>query len=184
MKTEFEKMISGEIYHGMDPEIDTLRTEVEKQLIPLNQTTIREQRPLLESLLGKFGSDSVIRMPFSCEYGKNIFIGDQTFVNAGAVWLDNAPITIGSHVLIGPNSQLFTPTHSLDYRSRRNWETWCLPITIEDDVWIGGNVCICQGVTIGARSVVAAGSVVTSDVPPDTLVGGTPAKVIKALNND
>lgn len=115
---------------------------------------------------------------------KNIFIGDQTFVNAGAIWLDNAPITIGSHVLIGPNSQLFTPTHSLDYRSRRNWETWCLPITIEDDVWIGGNVCICQGVTIGARSVVAAGSVVTSDVPPDTLVGGTPAKVIKALNND
>ena len=66
MKTEFEKMISGEIYNGMDPEIDTLRTEVEKQLIPLNQTTIREQRPLLESLLGKFGSDSVIRMPFSC----------------------------------------------------------------------------------------------------------------------
>lgn len=184
MKTEFEKMISGEIYNGMDPEIDTLRTEVEKQLIPLNQTTIREQRPLLESLLGKFGSDSVIRMPFSCEYGKIFSLVTKRLLIQGLYGSITHPLQSGPMSLLGPNSQFFTPTHSLDYRSRRNWETWCLPITIEDDVWIGGNVCICQGVTIGARSVVAAGSVVTSDVPPDTLVGGTPAKVIKALNND
>ena len=96
--------------------------------------------------------------------------------------LDNASITIGNHVLIGPNAQFYTPSHPLDYRKRREWEIICLPITVEDDVWIGGNVVICQGVTIGARSVVAAGSVVTKDVPPDTMVGGQPAKLIKRLD--
>ena len=95
--------------------------------------------------------------------------------------LDGAKITIGSNVMIGPATQFYTPSHSLDCLQRRKWETFCKPITIEDDVWIGGYVVINQGVTIGARSVVAANSVVNSDVSPDTLVGGAPAKVIRQL---
>ena len=85
-------------------------------------------------------------------------IGSHTFINMNATLLDGASITIGDHVLIGPNAQFYTASHSLDYRSRRQWETICLPIVVEDDVWIGGNVVINQGVTIGARSVIAANS--------------------------
>ena len=97
--------------------------------------------------------------------------------------LDGAKITIGNNVMIGPNTQLYCAGHDLNYINRRNWETICDAITIEDDVWIGGNVVINKGVTIGARSVIAANSVVNIDVPPDSLYGGTPAKLIRQLNN-
>ncbi|MGL6170973.1 MAG: DapH/DapD/GlmU-related protein, partial [Vibrio sp.] len=89
----------------------------------------------------------------------------------------------GNHVLIGPNVQFYTASHPLDYRRRRAWETICQSIVIEDDVWIGGNVVINQGVTIGARSVVAANSVVNQDVPSDSLVGGTPARILRSLKD-
>ena len=113
-----------------------------------------------------------------------IEIGDNTFINMNVVMLDGANIRIGNNVLVGPSAQFYTASHSLDHLSRRKWETFCLPITVEDDVWIGGNSVINQGVTIGARSVIAANSVVNSDVPPDCLYGGTPAKLIRHLNTE
>ncbi|MEH6534332.1 MAG: sugar O-acetyltransferase [Photobacterium frigidiphilum] len=180
---ELEKMRSGLLYDGNDASIDTLRQQSELLIIQLRSSPSSQHQALLKLLLGSLGDNSVIRMPFSCEFGKTIHIGSSTFLNAGIVMLDNADIYIGDNVLIGPSTQFFTPTHSLDHESRRRWESWCKPITVENDVWIGGNVSICQGVTIGARSVVAAGSVVTHDVPPDTLVGGTPAKVIRPINS-
>ncbi|MEZ8630190.1 sugar O-acetyltransferase [Vibrio lentus] len=184
-KTELEKMLSGQVYDGADQEIDTMRSNARKSLMAFNNHQDPDQQyTLQEQLFGKVGSSSLIQPPFHCEFGKTIEIGDDTFINMNAVMLDGANIKIGNNVLIGPSAQFYTPSHSLDYRSRRKWETFCLPITIEDDVWIGGNSVINQGVTIGARSVIAANSVVNSDVPPDCLYGGTPAKLIRHLNTE
>ncbi|CAK1766245.1 sugar O-acetyltransferase [Vibrio crassostreae] len=184
-KTELEKMLSGQVYDGADQEIDTMRSNARKALMAFNNHQDPDQQHTLqEQLFGKVGSSSLIQPPFHCEFGKTIEIGDDTFINMNVVVLDGARIKVGKNVLIGPSVQFYTPSHSLDYRSRRKWETFCLPITIEDDVWVGGNSVINQGVTIGARSVIAANSVVNNDVPPDCLYGGTPAKLIRYLNTE
>ena len=184
-QTELEKMLSGQVYDGADQKIDIIRTNAKKSLMAFNNHQDPDQQHALQELLfGKVGSNSLIQPPFHCEFGKTIEIGNDTFINMNVVMLDGANIKVGNNVLIGPSAQFYTPSHSLDYRSRREWETFCLPITIEDDVWIGGNSVINQGVTIGARSVIAANSVANSDVPPDCLYGGTPAKLIRHLNTD
>jgi len=180
---ELEKMMSGQVFDGAAQEIDSIRTAATRTLQQFNTCVDENQRAeLQQQLFGQVGQ-SMIRPPFHCEFGKTISIGSDTFINMNVVMLDGAPITIGNNVLIGPSVQLYTPSHSLDHLSRRKWETYCLPITIEDDVWIGGNSVINQGVTIGARSVIAANSVINSDVPPDCLYGGTPAKLIRTLEN-
>ncbi|MDF2152565.1 sugar O-acetyltransferase [Vibrio sp. CAU 1672] len=180
--TELEKMMSGQIFDGADQEIDTIRSNASRILHQLNASTEFDQRmELQQQLFGKVGY-SIVQSPFHCEFGKTIEIGAETFINMNVVMLDGAKIKIGNHVLIGPSVQFYTASHSLDHRSRRRWETFCKPITVEDDVWIGGNAVINQGVTIGARSVIAANSVVNSDVPPDCLYGGTPAKLIRRLD--
>ncbi|PKH06621.1 sugar O-acetyltransferase [Moritella sp. Urea-trap-13] len=180
--SEFEKMCLGIEYDADSPEFDLLRNTAFDLLQNINKRQFKAAKPYVAQLLNHIGENSVVCSPFLCEYGKTISIGNDTFINMGVTMLDNAPITIGNNVLIGPSTQFYTPTHPLDYQRRRKWEVQCLPIVVQDDVWIGGNVVICQGVTIGARSIVAAGSVVTKDVAPDTLVGGMPAKLIKMLN--
>lgn len=183
--TEFEKMNAGENFNGADADLNKIRDRATQLLTELNTTIDESERTkILCHLMKQFGQNSIIRSPFSCEFGKTVSIGDNTFINMNATMLDGADITIGNHVLIGPNAQFYTAGHSLDYRSRRQWETFCKPIVIEDDVWIGGNVVINQGVTIGARSVIAANSVVTKDVLPDCLYGGTPAKLIRRLEEN
>ncbi|PCK09262.1 MAG: acetyltransferase [Alteromonadaceae bacterium] len=179
--SEFEKMRLGESFDRNNPEITEIRTKAEALLIAINTSTSDKSRVLFDQLFDHLGEGSIVRPPFQCEFGKTISIGDRSFLNSGVIMLDNADIRIGNHVMIGPGTHFYTPTHSLDYRERRNWQAYSQPIVVEDDVWIGGNVCICQGVKIGARSVIAAGSVVTEDVPCDTLVGGTPAKKIRQL---
>ncbi|MGF1728311.1 sugar O-acetyltransferase [Photobacterium kasasachensis] len=180
--TELEKMVNGEDFDGLDPEITALRNQAATLKQQINNNPGDALQNLMEQLLGSFGEGSIVTPPFLCEFGKTIHIGSNTFLNMGVTMLDNTEIHIGDNVLIGPNTQFYTPTHSLDYQSRRRWETTCKPIVVGDDVWIGGQVVICQGVTIGARSVVAANSTVTRDVPPDTMVGGSPARIIKKLN--
>ena len=181
--TEFEKMMAGDNFDGGDKSVDNIRENAFTLLNTLNQTFDADQRSkLLSQLMSQCPDSTVIRSPFFCEFGKNIFIGKSSFINMNVNMLDGAKISIGNNVLIGPNTQLYTASHSLNYRERRNWETLCKPITIEDDVWIGGNTVINQGVTIGARSVIAANSVVNSDVPSDGLYGGTPAKFIRRIN--
>ena len=180
--TEFEKMQLNLKHNHFSPELMQLREQAFNLLQKINQCQYKQAKPFLKQLLKSMTDMSFIYPPFYCEFGKTISIGNESFINMGATFLDNAPITIGDHVFVGPNAQFYTASHPLDYRKRRKWETTFLPITVEDDVWIGGNVVICQGVTIGARSVIAAGSVVTKDVTPDTLVGGQPAKLIKHLD--
>ncbi len=183
--TEFEKMVSGQAFDGADLDISALRDSAAQLQVKLNATVEDAKREaLLRQLFKQFGEGSVVRPPFGCEFGQTVSIGANTFINMNALLLDGAPVTIGNHVLIGPNTHFYTAGHPLDYRRRRSWETRCLPIVIEDDVWIGGNVVIAQGVTIGARSVIAANSVVTRDVPCDSLYGGSPAKLIRRIEEN
>ncbi len=183
--TEFDKMISGQSFDGGAHEISVIRDRATALMGELNYALEDDKREvLLQRLFRHFGEGSVVRPPFSCEFGETVSIGDNTFINMNALMLDGAPISIGSNVLIGPNAHFYTAGHPLDYRRRRSWETRCLPIVVEDDVWIGGNVVISQGVTIGARSVIAANSVVTRDVPCDSLFGGSPAKLIRRIEEN
>ena len=136
---------------------------------------------ILRHLLGSVGEGVVIRPPFRCDYGFHVLIGDRVFANFGLVALDVARITIGNDVQIGPNVQLLTPTHPVEPEPRRaKWEG-SRPITIGDNVWLGGGVIVCPGVTIGDDTVVGAGAVVTRDLPPRVVAVGNPARVIRRL---
>lgn len=182
--TEFEKMRSGLAFNGEDASIASIRNKAVELTLMINQSLDSDlRREWQNRLFGSLGKGSIVQTPFYCEFGQTISIGRHSFLNMNITVLDGADVTIGDHVLIGPNTQFYTPSHPMDFRRRREWETCCKPIVVEDDVWIGGNVVINQGVRIGARSVVAASSVVTRDVPPDTLVAGAPARVVKLLND-
>ena len=131
-------------------------------------------------MLRHVGEDVVVRAPFYCEYGA-ISIGDRTFVNVGAVMLDVAPITIGAACQIATRVQLLTPTHPIDPEPRRvGWE-YAEPITLADNVWLGGGVVVCPGVSIGKDTVVGAGAVVTKDLPAGVVAAGVPARVLREI---
>lgn len=175
-------MLAGDWYVPDDEELaaDT-RRRAELCAAFNAEPPAEERRRILAELLGSLGADVGIRPPFRCDFGYHITIGDRTFVNFGAVFLDAAPITLGADVQIGPNVQLLTPTHELDpARRRAGWER-ALPVTIGDNVWLGGGVIVCPGVTIGPDTVVGAGSVVTRDLPAGVLAVGNPARVVREL---
>ncbi|MDH6141536.1 maltose O-acetyltransferase [Kitasatospora sp. GP30] len=177
-----ERMLAGDWYVPDDEELaaDT-RRRAELCAAFNAEPPAEERRRILAELLGSLGADVGIRPPFRCDFGYHITIGDRTFVNFGAVFLDAAPITLGADVQIGPNVQLLTPTHELDpARRRAGWER-ALPVTIGDNVWLGGGVIVCPGVTIGPDTVVGAGSVVTRDLPAGVLAVGNPARVVREL---
>lgn len=177
-----DRMLAGDWYIADDEELGAATVRREELCRTYNTTPDRAERAaVLKELLGEVGEDVRIRPPFRCDYGTYISIGARTFVNFGAVFLDAGPITIGEDVQMGPNVQLLTPTHELDpARRRAGWEKG-LPITIGDNVWLGGGVIVCPGVTIGADTVVGAGSVVTKDLPSGVLAVGNPARVIRTL---
>ncbi|MBT2369076.1 sugar O-acetyltransferase [Streptomyces sp. ISL-10] len=179
-----DRMLAGDWYLPDDPQ---LAEDTERRFVLCaaynagGGAAAADREPILAELLGGLGRDVRIRLPFQCDYGFNIRIGDRTFVNFNAVFLDAAPITIGADVQIGPNVQLLTPTHALDTARRRaGWER-ADPVSIGDNVWLGGGVIVCPGVTIGANTVVGAGSVVTRDLPAGVLAVGSPARVVRAL---
>lgn len=180
--SEIEKLIAGKPYDGASKEIFELRIRSEELLIEMRNSTSITHKKLLKELLGKLGKGSTIKAPFHCEFGKSIFIGKQTYINMNVTILDGAPVVIGNNVLIGPGTGIFTASHPLDYRERRKWIVECKKIIIEDDVWIGGNVTILPGVTIGVRAVIGSGAVVTKDVAPDTVVVGNPACEMRSHN--
>jgi maltose O-acetyltransferase len=178
-----ERMLAGDWYLPDDEELfaDSLRRVALCR--DYNASVEPDQRRrLLGELLGAVGDGVRIRPPFQCDFGRYISIGDRTFVNFGAIFLDPAPITVGADVQIGPNVQLLTPTHELDTERRRaGWEK-ALPITIGDNVWLGGGVIVCPGVTIGENTVVGAGSVVVKDLPAGVLAVGNPARIVRELD--
>jgi maltose O-acetyltransferase len=178
------RLLAGAPYVADDPEIaaDSLRARsLQDAFNRLPASARHDRRRILEELLGHLGEGSEIRSPFYCDYGHRIGVGARTFANYGLVALDVAPITIGDDVQIGPYVQLLTPTHPLDAGARRaKWES-AEPITIGDNVWLGGGVTVLAGVTIGADTVVGAGAVVTADLPAGVLAMGSPARVARPL---
>lgn len=183
MATEWERMTAGELYDPLDPELIAARIRARDLCQDLNATRETDQelrRRLCTELLGAGGDSVWLQPPFYCDYGVNIFLGQRVFFNFNCVVLDVCPVRIGNFTLFGPNVQLYTATHPLNAELRRRQE-FAKPITIGDDVWVGGGAIVCPGVTIGSRCVIGAGSVVTRDIPPGVLAAGNPCRVIRAL---
>ncbi|MET8676648.1 sugar O-acetyltransferase [Streptomyces sp. NPDC004647] len=180
-----QRMLAGDWYLPDDLELladSERRAELCAAYNAAGRPAPAESRGILEQLLGSVGEKVRIRPPFFCDFGYHIGIGARTFINFGAVLLDAAPITIGADVQIGPNVQLLTPAHELDTERRRaGWEK-ALPVTVGDNVWLGGGVIVCPGVAIGENTVVGAGAVVTKDLPPGVLAVGNPARVVRTLD--
>jgi maltose O-acetyltransferase len=183
-KTEKEKMLAGELYNALDPQLLAERLRAQLLFQALNAAPaddLAERSRLLRTLLPNAGTELGVNSPFYCDYGTNITMGDHVFLNFNCTILDVAAVTIGSRTLLGPGVQIYTATHPLDYEERASGLESAKPIVIGEDVWIGGGAILCPGVTIGARAVIGAGSVVTKDVPADTLAAGNPCRVIRVL---
>ncbi len=183
MKTEMDKMVAGELYDPFDPELEAGRRKARELCRRLNasgEDDKEERRALLANLFGA-ATDVWLQPPFYCDYGSNITLGRKVFFNFNCVVLDVAPVKIGDHVLFGPAVQVYTAMHPVDAAVRREGLESGMPISIGDDVWVGGGAIICPGVNIGARSIIGAGSVVTRDVPEDVFAAGNPCRVIRRL---
>jgi len=183
-RTMRERMLAGELYLADDPEIkreSQAALALSDELNALGAADADGRHAVLRRLLGAFGEGSEIRPPFRCDLGYQTTIGARTFANFGLVCLDVARVSIGDDVQIGPNVQLLTPTHPTEPGPRREkWEA-AEPITIADNVWLGGGTIVCPGVSIGENTVVGAGSVVTKDLPANVVAVGNPARVIREL---
>ena len=183
--TEKEKMLSGQIYSAVDKELlDELYAtkEVVQRYNSLSPLDDAGRLELLKGLLGHIGDDAIIiNQPFYCDYGKQISVGKRFFANFHFTVLDEAPVTIGDDCFIGPNVSIYTACHSTDPVERNTRKEWAEPVTIGNNVWIGGSVTILPGVTIGDNVTIGAGSVVTKDIPSGTVAVGNPCKVIKVL---
>ncbi|MCE8002899.1 sugar O-acetyltransferase [Billgrantia ethanolica] len=184
---EKEKMLAGELYDPRDPQLLRERHRARLLTKAFNDTSDaqgKERKRLLSELFGAMGKGTFIEPPFHCDYGGNITLGEKVFFNFNCVILDVAEVTIGNHTMFGPGVQVYTATHPLDAEERRSGLEAAKPITIGDDVWIGGGAILCPGVTIGARSVIGAGSVVTKDIPEDVFAAGNPCRVVRPLKEE
>jgi maltose O-acetyltransferase len=166
------------LYDPMRPELVEARRRARGLLARYNATA---EEQLLRELLARVGEEPFVEPPFFCDYGTNTSIGDRFYANTGCIFLDSAPVTIGDRVLFGPAVQLLAATHPLEAKLRAQGLEYAEPISIGDDVWLGGGAIVLPGVTIGDRAIVGAGSVVTRDVPADVVVAGNPARVIRSL---
>lgn len=183
MKTEYEKMRSQELYYFSDPDIHASLVHAKKVCARLRSMTIYDEdyRQVIEELIPGIPQSTTICPPFHCDHGTGIILGENVFMNYDCIMLDGGYIRIGKHTLIGPHCQFYTPQHPMDYVERREEKETAYPITIGEDCWLGGNVVVCPGVTIGNRCIIAAGSVVTKDIPDDSLAAGVPAVVKRSL---
>lgn len=182
--SEKAKMLAGELYRSADPELLGARQRAAGLLTRYNRTDSGDEagrQALLAALLGSGGETAVIMPVFACDYGSNIRLGQRAFINYNCVFLDCAAIEIGDDLQMAPAVQLYTGLHPFDAAIRRSGLESARPIRIGNDVWIGGGAIVLPGVTIGDRCVIGAGSVVTRDVPADTLAVGNPARAVRRL---
>ncbi|MGX1929441.1 sugar O-acetyltransferase [Flagellimonas sp. 2504JD4-2] len=190
--TEKQKMLNGDFYDSRDPELLSMYHKARKLLQQYNNldSELAEEREQILSELFQFKGDGVwIETPFFCDYGENISIGENTFVNTNCMFLDNNKIVIGKNGLIAPYVQIYTANHPLKASERiistgngTRYLTSTKPVSIGDNVWIGGNSVIFPGVTIGNNVTIGAGSVVTKDIPDNALAFGNPCEVKKELD--
>jgi maltose O-acetyltransferase len=186
MKTEKEKMLAGELYNPLDATLCLERQRCRDLCKLLNdsaQEPQQERQRIISELLGQ-ETDVWIEPPFFCDYGSNISLGSQVFFNFNCVILDVMSVEIGSNVFFAPSVQIYTATHPIDAKDRRSGLEFAKPVKIGSDVWVGGGAIICPGVSIGDRCVIGAGSVVTKDIPPDTVAVGNPCRVIRSLKSE
>ena len=183
MRSEMDKMLAGELYDPMDPELVRGRDRARDLCQDLNATResqIQERRRILKELFGAGGETVWMQPPFFCDYGSNILLGERVFFNFGCVVLDVCRVTIGDFSQLGPAVQIYTATHPMEAMLRRKQE-FGKPIDIGSDVWVGGGAIFCPGVKVGSRSVIGAGSVVTRDIPAGVLAAGNPCRVIREI---
>ncbi len=179
-----ERMLAGDQYIADDPELVRDGNHAAKLIAAFNATNGDDklvQDRILRELFGSVGEGTVIRPPLRCDYGYQTHIGARTFANWGLICLDVGKIEIGDDVQIGPNVQLLTATHPIEPLPRQaKWEG-SQPIIIGDNVWLGGGVIVCPGVTIGNNTVVGAGAVVTRDLPANVVAVGNPARILRTI---
>lgn len=180
---EIDKMRRQETYRFSDPEITASILRGHKLCARLQTMTIAdaEYRQTIEQLIPGIPKSSAICPPFHCDHGTEITLGENVFVNFNCTMLDSGGIRIGANTHIGPNCQLYTPNHPIDHIERREPKETGHAITIGEDCWLGGGVIVCPGVSIGNRCIIAAGSVVTRDIPDDSLAAGNPAQIKRKL---
>lgn len=186
MKTEFEKMRTGDLYDFSDPEIASSLVHGKEACLRLNRLTITSEgyREALRELIPGIPDSTKVCPPFFCDHGSGIRMGEDVFINYNCTVLDGAYVTFGDHVKVGPNCQFYTPDHPHDYMARRGTRETAHPIVIGRDTWLGGGCIVLPGVSIGARCIVGAGSVVTRDVPDDCVVAGNPARVLRKMDGE
>jgi maltose O-acetyltransferase len=183
-RTNRERMLAGDLYIADDPENARLAQRALRLADAYHRASVTDDagaRSLLVELLGTVGEDAYVKPPLFVDYGENLHIGPRTFVNYNLTALDVATITIGADCQLGPGVQLLTPTHPVEPEPRRDKLEAALPIVLGDNVWLGGGVIVCPGVTIGDNTVVGAGAVVTKDLPANVVAVGNPARVVREI---
>ena len=183
--TEKEKMLAGVIYSAVDAEV-IKELEVTREKIfeynSLRPSETQRMKEIIKELFGHVGDGNfLINQPFRCDYGSQISIGKRFFANFNFTVLDEACVTIGDDCFIGPNVSIYTACHSTDPVERNSRQEWAKPVTIGNNVWLGGSVTILPGVTIGDNVTIGAGSVVVKDIPSNSVAAGNPCKVIKSI---
>lgn len=186
--TEKEKMLAGMIYDAnYDPTLIEERMKCKEMCRDYNElrpSDMAERDALLRRMLGEVKGDLLIEQPFYCDYGYNISVGRNFYSNFNMVILDGAPVTFGDNVFVAPNCGFYTAGHPLDYVSRNKGLEYARPIKVGNNVWIGAQVCVLPGVTIGDNCVIGAGSVVNKDIPANSLAAGNPCRVIRSIESD
>lgn len=185
MKTEKEKMIAGDMYNPADPQLVKEREEARRKVRIYNQTLeteIDKRTELSKDLLGSTGENLYIEPNFRVDYGYNTHVGENFYANFDCTILDVCEVRLGDNCMLAPGVQIYTATHPLHPTERNSGREYGKPITVGDNVWIGGSAIINPGVTIGNNAVIASGAVVTKDVPDNVVVGGNPARIIKQID--
>ena len=182
--SEKQKMLAGELYLASAPELVADRLRARKLTTDYNSISPDEpdrRLRILHDLFGHLGSGAEIESPFYCDYGNNIRTGNRFYANFGCVVLDCNRITLGDDVLYGPYVQVYAASHPVDPAIRLTRRELSAPVTIGDNVWIGGGAIILPGVTIGSGTTIGAGSIVTGDIPENAVAAGNPCRVKKML---
>ena len=183
--TEKEKMLSGNVYSAVDPQLleELMATkEIVREYNALHSSEHDKMIDLLKMMFGHIADyNIIINQPFNCDYGKQISVGKRFFANFNFTVLDEACVTIGDDCFVGPNVSIYTACHSTDPKQRNSRKEWAMPVKIGNNVWIGGSVTILPGVVIGDNVTIGAGSVVVSDIPPCSVAVGNPCRVVKTL---